>query len=294
MEDLAAGGSEGSEMSLMDMMKSIKEDTGKIITVENALRDLKKNLTGKIEQIANRLEALEVKQTTQETKNLELEEKFAKLEQMIKDADARKDTNWPTPTESIRMDGPAIYSARSSATASTTAPRQNFKMPEDELVIVVFPRGTHKDVRKAAVESFMRTLPQSSKYFSIQPRFLHGPICHLKKIRSAPQAVVSQCLEEATVKYEDNTTEITVTYKEVQHKFNLKLRKPVHPDKIKRNACLRSAEKHVLEHAKNTKGEHIAHLLGFRHHQSWHHRSVHGNFHGRKVLLQRHASVWLV
>ena len=127
---------------------------------------------------------------------------------------------------------------------------RSFKMPDDELIIVGFKRGTHRDIRFKAAEALLARLPQTGKFVKPQPRFLHGATCMVKKLPSAPVAVISQILEEAATVFKDEKASITIE----GTTYDLTLKIPVHPDKIKRNACLRSAERYVKENAQNADG----------------------------------------
>ena len=135
---------------------------------------------------------------------------------------------------------------RSPAT-STTASTYSYRPNPDDLVFTGFPRDTHSKVRSEVITKVMAQLPQSEKHFSIQPKFLHSNLCFIVKKPSSPTAVISQILEGFKVL--SGSAPLTVEHNATS--YDLSLRTPIPPARLRRNAILTQAKDYIKAHGKN-------------------------------------------
>ena len=97
----------------------------------------------------------------------------------------------------------------------------------------------------------MKSMPQHGGSFGVQPRFLHGSICYLWKKAAVPMATVQLLLEEFKIISQEKPVSVEVGDKT----FELSVRRPIDPDRLKRNRLLRNAAEFIKKEGKNVPKE---------------------------------------
>ena len=198
----AAPAEETAMQMLIRMVKDIKKETSKLDTLESCIADMKGELNSKLSAFEERLKKVEASQAAEQAKYDSFQDSLADITTRIAQVESSRSS---PPTSSSHTWAPPPQSAPSS---NSTFPAR--KASPDELVITGFPRDTHMKIREKVSIKFLEKLQVSGKYFKVLPKFLHGQICFLTKTPSAPQAVISQAVEEFRALNDKKPISITV------------------------------------------------------------------------------------
>ena len=239
-QEMLTDDEEFSMKDLFKMVKRIDQRTSKIDALNKELKQFKEEVKQELVVIKD---AAKADNTSIQAKISKIDGDLEAMNKRVSYIESRSSSS-TTPWSPSKP--PSQPQGTSSATASTAASRV---ISPDELVVTGFERGTHRKTRVAVTEKLLAKLPISGSHFTILPKLLHSNLSFLLRKERAPQAVVSQLLEEFRA---------DPALGHIEHEgkvYEVQVRKPVPPARLKRNAILGQACRFIEANRTNKEGD---------------------------------------
>ena len=238
-EELRQQVEEPSISDLFKLMMKVDARTAKMEGLRTEFKEFKNKVTKDISDLRSRVD----------TTSDECQAKIATLEGTIGAMDKRIRDVETSSSSSKSAWNPSQLPSPPPRDGSTTAGSNARYVSPDELVIIGFERDTHKSVRTEVAKKMLDKLQVSGTHFTVVPKFLHSNLCFVIRKNHAPQAVVSQIIEE----FNANPSASNIEHEGKVYK--IALRKPIAPGRLRRNAILKQACEYLKEKSPENKDD---------------------------------------